>query len=57
MGLGEAVGLGTGRVGVLALAVSVLATMVPTMEEAGVPVAANGWQADKIDTSKIKART
>jgi hypothetical protein len=31
--------------------------MVPTMEEAGVPVAANGWQADKIDISKIKART
>jgi hypothetical protein len=57
MGSGEALGLGSGRVGVLALAVSVLATMVPTIEEAGVPAAAKGWQADKINKSKIKERT
>jgi hypothetical protein len=31
--------------------------MVPTMEEAGVPVDAKGWQADNINQSKVKART
>jgi hypothetical protein len=56
-GVGETVGLGSKREGVLALAVSVLATMVPTMEKVRVPVAAKGWQADKINKRKIRERT
>jgi hypothetical protein len=47
--MAEAAGPGWGRMVWVALAVSVLATMVAMTEAPGAPVAGKGWQADRVN--------
>jgi hypothetical protein len=56
-GMGETVGLGSGRMDGFALAVSVLATMVPTMKGVGVLASAKSWHAGKMNNRRTNRRT